>query len=251
MKSYEKLTKFPLIILDTYLASEGFIAFQTGSNTNGSMKLVLDNGIFFEFIPFNSDNFDADGNLKSDPKTLLINEVENNIEYAILISTCSGAWRYLIGDTIKFTNADECEIIITGRTKHFLSMCGEHLSVDNMNKALVLAAKDLNIEVGEYTVCGVPYEGLFAHHWYIATDDKVDNQIFKSKIDEHLKVLNDDYRVERGHALKDIFVDVYSHDFFMEFMKQKGKLGSQHKFPRVLKGKMLEDWQEYLKKHKH
>ena len=92
---------------------------------------------------------------------------------------------------------------------------------------------------------------MFAHHWYIASDDKVDNQIFKSKIDEHLKVLNDDYRVERGHALKDIFVDVYSHDFFMEFMKQKGKLGSQHKFPRVLKGKMLEDWQEYLKKHKH
>jgi hypothetical protein len=251
LKSYEKLTKFPLIILDTYLASEGFMAFQTGSNKNGSMKLVLDNGIFFEFIPFNEDNFDADGNLKADPKTLLINEVENNVEYAILISTCSGAWRYLIGDTIKFTNVDECEIIITGRTKHFLSMCGEHLSVDNMNRALVLAAKDLNIEVGEYTVCGVPHEGLFAHHWYIACDEKIEKELLKSKIDEHLKILNDDYRVERGHALKEIFVDVYPHGFFMEFMKHKGKLGSQHKFPRVMKGKMLEDWQEYLKTHKH
>jgi len=251
LKSYEKLTKFPLIILDTYLASEGFMAFQTGSNKNGSMKLVLDNGIFFEFIPFNDENFDADGNLKSEPKTILINEVENNVEYATLISTCSGAWRYLIGDTIKFTNVDECEIIITGRTKHFLSMCGEHLSVDNMNRALILASKDLNIEVGEYTVCGIPHKGLFAHHWFIACNEKVDNILLKSKIDEHLKILNDDYRVERGHALKEIFVDVYSYEFFMEFMKQKGKLGSQHKFPRVLKGKMLEDWQEYLKTHKH
>jgi len=249
LKSFEKLTAFPLIILDTYLASEGFMAYQTGSNTENSMKLVLDNGIFFEFIPFNNENFDGDGNMKGNPKTLLINEVENGVEYATLLSTCSGAWRYLIGDTIKFTNVEECEIIITGRTKHFLSMCGEHLSVDNMNKALVIAAQELNIEVGEYTVCGEPHEGLFAHHWYIATDNFVDKEKLKLKIDEQLKILNDDYRVERGHALKEIIIDVFPHKTFMGFMNHKGKLGSQHKFPRVMKGKMLEDWVSYLNNH--
>jgi hypothetical protein len=246
LKSFEKLTSFPLIILDTYLASEGFMAYQVGSDKSGAMKMVLDNGIFFEFIRFNDENFDGDGNLKFNPETLLINEVEEGVEYATLISTCSGAWRYLIGDTIRFTNVEEAEIIITGRTKHFLSMCGEHLSVDNMNKALILSSQEMNIEVGEYTVAGVPHNGLFAHHWFIASDNKVDIAELKNRIDNHLKVLNDDYRVERGHALKDVIVDVLPHATFMNFMEHKGKLGSQHKFPRVMKGKMLEDWLEFL-----
>ena len=246
LKSFEKLTSFPLIILDTYLASEGFMAYQVGSDKSGAMKMVLDNGIFFEFIRFNDENFDGDGNLKYNPQTLLINEVEEGVEYATLISTCSGAWRYLIGDTIRFTNVEEAEIIITGRTKHFLSMCGEHLSVDNMNKALILSSQEMNIEVGEYTVAGVPHNGLFAHHWFIASDNKVDIAELKNRIDNHLKVLNDDYRVERGHALKDVIVDVLPHATFMNFMEHRGKLGSQHKFPRVMKGKMLEDWLEFL-----
>src|SRR2546428_14021952 len=99
------------------------------------MNLVTDNGIFFEFVPFNEDNFDADGNIVANPKTLAINQVEEGKEYALLMSTCAGAWRYLIGDVIKFTSVENAEIVITGRTKHFLSLCGEHLSVDNMNKA--------------------------------------------------------------------------------------------------------------------
>jgi hypothetical protein len=249
LQSFEKLTAYPLVIIDTYLASEGFMACQNRPDSNGSMKMILDNGIFFEFIPFNDENFDADGNLTTNPKTLLINEVEEGVEYATLISTCAGAWRYLIGDTIKFTNAEESEIIITGRTKHFLSMCGEHLSVDNMNKAIMLTAKELNIEINEYTVCGIPYNGLFAHQWYVASDDADLQEKIKHKIDEHLKILNDDYRVERGHALKELFVKVLPDSVFFRFMEERGKLGSQHKFPRVLKGKMLEDWQNFLLKH--
>ncbi|HEY1040764.1 MAG TPA: GH3 auxin-responsive promoter family protein [Bacteroidia bacterium] len=247
LASFEKLTSFPLIFLDTYLASEGYLAFQTAPNEDGTMKLLLDNGIFFEFIPFNEENFNSDGDLISNPKTLLVNEVEEGVEYAPLISTCSGAWRYLIGDTLKFTNVEESEIKITGRTKHFLSMCGEHLSVDNMNKAIILASRELGIEVNEYTVCGVPYKGLFAHHWYIGTNDSVSAEVLKNKLDEHLKILNDDYRVERGHALKEVIVDILPQQQFLDFMESKGKLGSQHKFPRVLKGKTMEDWVNFLK----
>jgi hypothetical protein len=184
------------------------------------------------------------------PDALMIHEVQKNKNYAILISTNAGTWRYLIGDTIQFVDVEKYEIIITGRTKHFLSLVGEHLSVDNMNKAINMVSDELNISIGEFTVAGVPYGDFFAHHWYIATDDRVSSEDLKLLIDEKLKELNDDYEVERKHALKEIFVDVLSEDTFMNFMKSKGKVGGQHKFPRVLKGKMLEEWQEFLKEIK-
>ena len=129
-KSFEKLMGREMFYLETYLASEGFLAYQR--KQDHSMQLVLDNGIFFEFVPFNSDNFKADGKLVDNPEVLLLDQVKEDEDYAILISTCAGAWRYLIGDTIRFTSVKDFEIVITGRTKHFLSLCGEHLSVDNM-----------------------------------------------------------------------------------------------------------------------
>jgi hypothetical protein len=104
--------------------------------------------------------------------------------------------------------------------------------------------------VREFTVAGIPYGNFFAHHWFIATDDKVNSETLKAMIDQKLKELNDDYEVERNHALKEVFVDVLSEETFMNFMKSKGKVGGQNKFPRVLKGKMLEDWQEFLKEEK-
>lgn len=210
------------------------------------MKLVTDNGIYFEFIPFNEDNFDTDGNMSAQPQTLSINQVEENKEYAILISTCAGAWRYLIGDVVKFTSVEDAEILITGRTKHFLSLCGEHLSVDNMNKALSLATAEMDIEISEFAVCGIKYESLFAHKWYLACDCKVDTDALRQKIDRHLKVLNDDYRVERISALKDIFVECLPPQMFIEFLHRKGKVSAQTKFPRVLKGKNLEEWNAFL-----
>src|SRR5690606_432500 len=119
----------------------------------------------------------------------LIDEVQEGKEYALLLSTCAGAWRYLIGDVIRFTSREESEIVITGRTKHFLSLCGEHLSVDNMNKAIELVANELNISIQEFTVAGIPYASLFAHHWFVGTDDPIDPAILKAKIDETLRVL--------------------------------------------------------------
>lgn len=245
-KGFEKLLAKPLNYIETYLASEGFIAFQDRQYAKG-MRLVTSQHIFHEFIPFDQKNFDGDGNVVAHPEVLMIDEIEEGKDYALLLSTSAGAWRYLIGDTVRFVNKERAEIIITGRTKHFLSLVGEHLSVDNMNKALQKATEEMNISIPEFTVAGVPFEGFFAHHWYVACNDSVDKNELCSRIDNHLKILNDDYAVERKSALKAIFLDVLTEDDFMEFMRKKGKIGGQHKFPRVLKGKMLDDWQKFIK----
>ncbi|MDX2045915.1 MAG: GH3 auxin-responsive promoter family protein [Chitinophagaceae bacterium] len=244
-KGFEKLLAKPLTYIETYLASEGFIAYQDRQHAKG-MRLVTNEHIFLEFVPFDDENFDADGNMVEKPEALMIHEVEEGKDYALLLSTSAGAWRYLIGDTIRFTDKERCEIIITGRTKHFLSLVGEHLSVDNMNKAVQLAGEELNISIPEFTVAGIPYGSFFAHHWFVACDDRVNAETLRQKIDGHLKHLNDDYAVERKSALKEVLLDVLPERQFMEFMKQKGKVGGQHKFPRVLKGKILDDWQKFL-----
>lgn len=244
-KGFEKLLGRPISYIETYLASEGFIAYQA-SPRHGSMKLVLNNGIFYEFVPFNDDNFLSTGELSPSAKTIAIDEVEEGKEYALLLSTCAGAWRYLIGDVIKFTSVEESEIVITGRTKHFLSLCGEHLSVDNMNKAIEMVSNELNIDIKEFTVSGIPHDTLFAHHWYIGTDQAVDTLLLKERLDHFLKELNDDYATERSAALKDVYVDVLPVKTFYGWMESLGKSGGQNKFPRVLKNAQLEQWQKYI-----
>jgi hypothetical protein len=244
-KGFEKLLAKPLTYIETYLASEGFIAYQDRQHARG-MKLVTNEHLFLEFVPFNDKNFDADGNMIEKPEALMIHEVEEGKDYALLLSTAAGAWRYLIGDTIRFTDKNRCEVVITGRTKHYLSLVGEHLSVENMTRAVQLASEELNISIPEFTVAGVPYGSFFAHNWYVACDDIVDPEALRQKIDGHLKILNDDYAVERKSALKDITVTVLKESSFMGFMNKMGKVGGQHKFPRVLKGKLLQDWQQFL-----
>lgn len=246
MKGFRKLLGRELIYMETYLASEGFIAFQAIPGSP-SMKLVLNNGIFYEFIPFTEEHFDSDGKLRNNPHTLKIDEVEEEKDYALLMSTNAGAWRYLIGDVIKFVSKEDCEIMITGRTKHFLSLCGEHLSMENMNKAIELTASELEIFVREFTVCGEKNDSLFAHRWYIGTNDSVDVEILKERLDFYLKEVNDDYRVERGAGLKDIFIEIYPEQYFYDWLKLQGKAGGQTKFPRVLKGDKLSSWKDFLK----
>lgn len=244
-KSFEKLMGRPIEYIETYLASEGFIAYQALPKRK-TMRLVLNNGIFYEFVPFNERNFLPTGEIKPDAETFLIDEVQEGAEYALLLSTCAGAWRYLIGDVIKFTSIEESEIVITGRTKHFLSLCGEHLSVDNMNKAIELVSSELNVEINEFTVSGVPHGSLFAHHWFVGTDHKVDADKLRDRLDFHLKDLNDDYAVERTAALREVVVDVLPVAKFYGWMKSKGKQGGQNKFPRVMNKTQLEDWKKYL-----
>jgi hypothetical protein len=149
---------------------------------------------------------------------------------------------------VKLVDKERSEIIITGRTKHFLSLVGEHLSVDNMTKAIEMAAEELNIFIPEFTVAGVPHGNFFAHEWFIASDDAVDEVQMAAVLDAKLKILNDDYEVERRHALKAVSAQVLPESVFMAFMQSKGKEGGQHKFPRVLKGKILEEWKSFLNK---
>ena len=249
-KALDALMGRPIKYFETYLASEGFIAYQTRLDNEGGMRLLIRNGIYYEFVPFDKNNFSESGELLSHAKALTLSQVNDKEEYALLISTCSGTWRYLIGDTIRFTNLDRCEIKITGRTKHFLSLCGEHLSVDNMTNALDLVANDYDVSFEEFTVCGIPYEGFFAHEWFVSCDNEKlmgrENEI-RDKLDMTLKVLNDDYRVERSAALKAVKLNLLPSIKFYEWMRINGKEGSQNKFPRVLKKELLENWRNYLK----
>lgn len=244
-RGFERLISKPLTYIETYLSSEGFIAYQDRQFAKG-MRLALNEHIFFEFVPFNDKNFDTDGNLEPNAEVLMIHQLEENVDYALLLSTAAGAWRYLIGDTIRLVDKKRSEIIITGRTKHFLSLVGEHLSVDNMNKAVKLASSELNICIPEFTVAGVPHGLFFAHKWWVACDDNIDADLLRRKIDQHLRELNDDYAVERKSALKEVYLEVLPEAKFLEFMNLKGKIGGQHKFPRVMKGKMYEEWVRFL-----
>jgi len=247
-QGFERLLEKPLIYMETYLASEGFLAFQAIPDSR-SMRLVLNNGIFHEFIPFNEENFDSEGEILPHAKPLKIDEIEEETDYALLISTCAGAWRYLIGDVIRFSSKEESEIYITGRTKHFLSLCGEHLSMDNMNKAVELVSEEMNLNIREFTVLGLPHGSLFMHHWFVGSDDEVDHAALLSQIDEKLKQLNDDYVVERKHALKEVKLTVLSPSVFYDWLRSKGKEGGQNKFPRVLKGEKAEQWLGFLKEN--
>lgn len=244
-KGFEKLLGKPVTYIETYLASEGFLAYQNRQLAT-SMRLATSGSIFFEFIPFNDDSFDENGELIGNPDALTYQEVEENMDYALVISTPAGAWRYLIGDTVRIVNKMDVQIIITGRIKHFLSLVGEHLSLDNMNQAITLAARDMDITITEYTVIGEPHESFFAHHWYIGSNDVFDKEKFKTLLDEYLKELNDDYAVERRSTLKDIIIDILPEEHFINFLAKRGKVGSQIKFPRVLKGKIKNEWENFL-----
>jgi hypothetical protein len=246
---FEKLLGKPITYIETYLASEGFIAYQHRPGT-ASMKMVLDNGLFYEFVPFTSDNFDEENTMVKNPTTLTINQVEAGKEYALLLSSVAGAWRYLIGDTIRFTDVAQSEILITGRTKHFLNICGEHLSQENMNRAVEMFENQENIHVREFTVTGIKHGSMFAHKWYIGTDDQIDPVQAAKRIDENLKILNDDYRVERIAAIRDVFVEVLPSRVFYDWMEKHGKIGSQNKFPRVMKNQQFDEWEAHILQYK-
>ena len=246
-ESFKRLLGKPITFIETYMASEGSFGFKARPGNHG-IKLVLNTGIFYEFVPFNSDNFDEDGNPKSSVTSLMIHEVKEDTDYAVMLSTCAGAWRYIIGDVIRFTNAKEYEITIVGRTKQFLSLCGEHMSIDNMNKAIDTVARQLNINIREFAVAGFKHHNLFAHRWYIGCDNltNIDAEAVKQLLDKTLAEINDDYAVERTSALKEVFVEMLPNSVFYDYMRSIGKEGGMNKFPRVLKNGALKTWQQYL-----
>ena len=165
-----------------------------------------------------------------------------------MITTCAGAWRYLIGDTVRVTSKVLGEIVITGRTKQFLSLCGEHISAENLNHAVEMLSQKLNITIREFTVSGIKHEkGMFAHKWYLGCDSPLDAKVAAQLLDDNLKILNDDYRTERLHAIREVSAEVMEPSVFYEWMKLNGKEGGQHKFPRVLKSAKLKSWETFLK----
>lgn len=245
MTKFNELFNSQVVYLDTYLCSEGFFAFQP-IDSDG-MYLLTKSNVYFEFIPFDKEHFDQDGELIKDA-SLTLSEVKKDVDYAVIVSTCAGAWRYLIGDTIKFTNTETYRIKITGRTKHYLSLCGEHLSVDNMTDALTKVAYRNKVEVREFAVIGKQTRsGNFKHCWYLGCDaPPAKVKAFRDELDYELSMLNTDYLIERNFALEGMELEIVPTRVFYDFMKIKNKYGAQHKFPRVLKGKMAEDWCSYL-----
>lgn len=249
-KRLEELVDPNLVYIDTYYTSEGCLAYQARmDNELLPLQLLLDNGIFFEFIPFDEDNFEQ-GQLRPDAKALTIDKVQEGIDYALVITTCAGAWRYLLGDTVRFIDAQKGEIIITGRTKHFLSVCGEHLSIDNMNQAILALEKDLNISIPEFTVQAVKVDNHFEHHWFLGTkaaQDNININELTALLDQHLCSLNDDYKTERtDNLLKALKVTILPLDTFYDWHAAQGKLGGQSKFPKVLTVEQYRDWLGFI-----
>ncbi len=247
-KSFNALMGKSVTVIDTYLASEGFIAFQARPETD-AMKLVTDNGIYFEFVPFDPDYILEDGSLAQDAPSLTLSEVEKGQNYVLIISTVSGAWRYLIGDTIEFTDVERAEIKITGRTKFFLNTVGSQLSVNKLDDALQDIMETFDIEVPEYTLCAKKYEDGFYHTWYLGTTTTQNPEKIAEKLDESLKAANKNYKVARSKALKGVKVFTVNPEVFYGWNDSNKKKGGQVKMERVMKEEKFAEWEAFVKKH--
>ena len=217
--------------METYNASEGFFGLQDRTDEN-DMLLMLDYGIFYEFIPMNE--------LENEhPKTILLDEVKLGENYAMLISTNGGLWRYLIGDTVMFTTKNPFRIRITGRTKSFINAFGEELIIDNAEKALSIASEKCHAIITEYTAAPVYFDDEFskaAHEWIIEFEKVPDNlDFFKETLDTALKSLNSDYEAKRykNLILAPPIIHVAPSGTFYKWMKKMNKLGGQHKVIRL------------------
>jgi hypothetical protein len=215
---------------NTYNASEGFFGIQEEKDSE-ELLLMLDYGIFYEFIPMSELD-------KEHPRAIPLNEVETGQNYALVITTNAGLWRYLIGDTVKFTSTSPYRIKITGRTKSFINAFGEELIVDNAEKALEVATNKCNAVINDYTAAPVYLEGKenAAHEWLIEfTKEPESLEFFTETLDNALKSLNSDYEAKRYHdmILRKPIVRKLKPGTFYKWMKQRGKLGGQNKVPRL------------------
>jgi len=221
---------------NVYNASEGFFAFQM-NNTDEDMLLHTNNGIFYEFIP-SSEIFNEH------PKTILIDEVDTDTNYAIVISTNSGLWRYVVGDTIRFTSTRPHKIEVSGRIKHFINAFGEEVIVDNSDRAIAAASQLTGAEVRDYTVAPLylSFGGKGGHEWVIEfAKMPSDIEVFAQLLDDNLRAVNSDYDAKRQKdiALHRLIIDVAPEGTFHAWLKSKGKLGGQHKVPRLCNDRKL------------
>lgn len=216
--------------VETYNASEGFFGVQTDP-TDASMTLMVDYDVFYEFIPM--DEFG-----KADPTVVPLEGVETGKNYAMLISTSCGLWRYLIGDTVRFTRKDPYRFVITGRTKHFINAFGEELIVDNAEKGLEVACAGTGAQIADYTAAPVfmDSDAKCRHQWLIEFAVLPDStERFARILDRALQQINSDYEAKRYKdiTLQPLEVVVARKNLFHDWLKEKGKLGGQHKVPRL------------------
>ncbi len=245
MDRFEAVCGKKVHLLNTYLASEGYFAFQSKPDRH-AMQLLTQSGIFYEFVPFNSDNFDESGDIRPNATALTLKNVEAGVDYAFVISTNAGLWRYVIGDLVKFTDVEMAEIIISGRIKQYLSLTGEHLSLENINTAIQLTVKELGISIPEF--CLYPDVKEQRHVWFFGSDGNCDKDIIMKTLDKYLSEGNDDYHSCRKYnTLKDPIASCIPMERFYQYMEEKGKLGSQNKFPRVMNRHQATEWERFLK----
>ncbi|MCK7590087.1 GH3 auxin-responsive promoter family protein [Subsaxibacter sp. CAU 1640] len=245
-KSFNALLGRPITVIDTYLASEGFVAFQSRPDTD-AMKLVTNEGIYFEFVPFKPEYINEDGSLVEDAPSISLAEVELDKDYVLVMSTVSGAWRYEIGDTIAFTNIEKAEIKITGRTKFFLNTVGSQLSVNKMDDAMKHLEEHFSAKIKEYTICAKRCEDdEFYHCWYLGSDDDLDSSTVSEELDAFLKNANKNYRVARGKALKGVKVKLLSPELFYEWSGANKKKGGQVKMERVMNEEKFKEWEAFV-----
>ncbi len=230
-QQYQELITSPdMHYMETYNASEGFFGIQSDLN-DPSMLLMLDYGVYYEFIPM--DEFDSEN-----PTVVPLTGVKTDVNYAMVISTTCGLWRYIIGDTVKFTSKNPYKFIITGRTKHFINAFGEELIVDNAEQGLFYACQQTGAEVLDYTAAPVFMDGKAKcrHQWMIEFAKEPENMDhFADLLDQKLQEINSDYEAKRykNITLQHLEIIKARKNLFNDWLKSRGKLGGQHKVPRL------------------
>lgn len=228
-EQYKRLLPDPKMkYLETYNASEGFFGLQDDPDDE-AMLLMLDYGVYYEFMPTSEMG-------KVNPKTLMLEEVNTNTNYAMIITTSGGLWRYMIGDTISFTSTKPYKFKITGRTKLFINAFGEELIIDNATQALKFACEKTGADVFEFTAAPVFMDNKHkgAHEWLIEFKNAPENlEAFADLLDEELQKLNSDYEAKRLLSLERLHIHAACPNLFNDWLKEKGKLGGQHKVPRL------------------
>lgn len=234
---YEQLiTKSDMHYMETYNASEGFFGIQSDP-ADVSLQMMLDYGIFYEFLPMDKfSETDLNGSCKD--YVVPLEGVEIGKNYAMIISNSCGLWRYLIGDTIRFTSTDPYKFVITGRTKYFINAFGEELIMDNAEKGLAEACRQTGAEVKEYTAAPVFMDSRARcrHQWLVEfSHEPEDIELFAQILDRKLQQINSDYEAKRYHdiTLQHLEVIKARPELFNDWLRSKGKLGGQHKVPRL------------------
>lgn len=231
----ERLTGPGVDTIETYPASEGFIAFQDTQKEDG-MLLNLDAGIFYEFVPLSEIH-------DENPSRLLLEEVQMDVNYAIVLNTSSGLWGYIIGDTIKFVSTSPYRIVVSGRIKHFISAFGEHVIAEEVEKAITETAKSLGIEISEFHVAPQvnPEEGLPYHEWFVESAKEFPSD-FAERIDTRMCELNTYYKdLIEGNVLRPLSITRVNPGAFNSYMDSIGKLGGQNKLPRLANDRKIAD----------